>query len=74
VSPESRQRLDTLLNGVRGPDLTPDGLRADRAVEVLERIRTPDAVRVLKEWSAGPEGAALADSARSAVARIEPRR
>ncbi|MBO0697596.1 MAG: WD40 repeat domain-containing protein, partial [Zavarzinella sp.] len=57
VSPESRQRLDTLLSGVRGPDLTPDGLRADRAVEVLERIRTPDAVRLLKEWSAGPEGA-----------------
>jgi hypothetical protein len=74
VSPESRQRLDTLLNGVRGPDVSPDGLRADRAVEVLERIRTPDAVRVLKEWSAGPEGATLADSARLAVARVEPRR
>jgi hypothetical protein len=74
VSPESRQRLDTLLTGVRGPDLTADGLRADRAVEVLERLRTPDAVRLLKKWSAGPEGATLADSARFALARMEVRR
>ncbi|HKB05093.1 MAG TPA: WD40 repeat domain-containing protein [Gemmataceae bacterium] len=74
VSPESRQRLDSLLNGVRGPDLTLDGLRADRAVEVLERVRTPEAVRLLKEWSAGPVGATRADSARSALARIEPPR
>jgi hypothetical protein len=74
VSPESRQRLDILLSGVRGPDLTADGLRADRAVEVLERVRTAEAVRLLKEWSAGAEGATLADSARFALARIEPRR
>jgi WD40 repeat protein len=74
ASAESRQRLTTLLTGLTGPDVTPDGLRADRAVELLERIRTPDALRLLKEWSTGPDGATLTESARFAIARVEARR
>lgn len=70
LSPEMRRRVDILLQATRGPDLSPEGLRSARAVEVLERIATPDAVAVLRAWSAGPLGETLAESSRGAVQRL----
>jgi hypothetical protein len=73
LSLEMRQRVDALLRATRGPDLSPEGLRALRSVEVLERIATPAARGLLREWSAGPTGDTLVESARSALARAEGR-
>jgi WD40 repeat protein len=69
VSAESRQRLDALLERVKGPDRSPDGLRADRSVELLHRLGTAEARSILKEWSAGPDGSTLTESARRALHR-----
>jgi hypothetical protein len=73
LSPEMRQRVDQLLRATRGPDLSPDGLRAVRSVEVLERVGSPAARGLLREWAAGPAGDTLVESARSALARAEGR-
>jgi len=69
LSPECQRRVETLLEGTRGPDLTPDGIRTSRAVEVVERLRSPEAVTLLREWAAGPAGATRTECARAAVAR-----
>jgi hypothetical protein len=70
LSPEMRRRVEILLQATRGPDLSPDGLRGARAVEVLERIGTPDAVSLLRAWSAGPPGETLAEASRGAIQRM----
>ena len=69
LSPEMRQRVDVLLKATRGPDLSPDGIRAARAVELLERLRTSASTALLMDWAAGPEGDTLAEAARAALAR-----
>lgn len=70
LSPEMRRRVETLLQATRGPDLSPDGLRSSRSVEVLERIGTPNALGLLRLWSAGPPGETLAEASRAAVQRM----
>jgi RNA polymerase sigma factor (sigma-70 family) len=44
-SPEARRRLEALLEGMK-PELSPEVLRQDRAVRVLELIGTPEALRL----------------------------
>ena len=73
LSPEMRRRVDILLQATRGPDLSPDGLRSTRAVEVLERIGTANALALLRVWSAGPAGETLAEASRGAVQRMTGR-
>ena len=70
LSPEMRRRVEILLQATRGPDLSPDGLRSARAVEVLERIGTANALALLRIWSAGPPGETLAEGSRAAVQRM----
>ncbi len=48
LSLERRRRLDRLLGGLAIP--SGDRLRELRAVEVLERIGTPEARQVLRAW------------------------
>lgn len=73
LSPEMRRRVEILLQATRGPDLSADGLRSTRAVEVLERIGTPDAQGLLRQWSSGPPGETLADASRAATLRLAGR-
>ena len=70
LSPEMRRRVEILIQATRGPDLSADGLRCARAVEVLERIGTANAQGLLRQWSSGPPGETLADASRAAVQRL----
>jgi len=70
LSPEMRRRVEILLQATRGPDLSPEGIRDARAVEVLERIGTAEALAVLRAWSGGPPGETLAEASRGAVQRL----
>ncbi len=72
-SAEAKQRLEFVLSklsGNLGPNL--EEVRATRAVEVLEKIGTPEARKVLEEVAKGSEGH-LTDEARSALARLKAR-
>jgi WD40 repeat protein len=68
---ESRRRLETLLekSGARSMTLQGERLRAFRAVEILERIATPEARRVLQSYASGAPGAVLTISAGAALKR-----
>jgi hypothetical protein len=70
ASAEAARRLDQVLKA--GEGLTPDQLRQVRACEVLEGAGTPDAVRVLKGWAAGPPGARLTVEAAESLSRVRP--
>ncbi len=50
---------------------TPEKMRQSRALEVLERIGSPEARQVLRDLAAGASGARLTVAARSALARLE---
>jgi hypothetical protein len=68
ASAEARERVTKLLD--RSPnDLTGNGRRAVRAVQVLERIGTPEAWTLLSEWAAGADGAVLTVAAKRTVGR-----
>src|SRR5262245_18311060 len=54
ASAEMRTRLDRLLEGAAKP--SPERLRQSRALGTLEFIATPEALRLLAELDAGPEG------------------
>ena len=71
MSPECGRRVEALLEGTRGPDLSTDGIRTGRAIEIAERIGTGESRKLLQEWAAGPDGATLTESARAALARLD---
>jgi WD40 repeat protein len=71
LSAECRRRVEALLEGTRGPDLSVDGIRIGRAVEVVERLGTPESVELLREWAGGPDGMTLVECARLAIGRLE---
>jgi RNA polymerase sigma factor (sigma-70 family) len=68
-----RQRLQQLLEKMNGTDLAPEVLRGIRAVEVLERIKTPEARALLAKLAGGAEGVRLTEEARSATTRASQR-
>jgi HEAT repeat protein len=70
ASPEVGQRIDELLEGLVHGTGDADALRARRAVEVLERIGTPEARSALAEVAAGTSGAKLKSHARAALHRL----
>jgi WD40 repeat protein len=70
---EARQRLDFVLsklNGTLGPN--PEEIRAARAVELLEKVGTADARRILEEIAKGND-VRLTAEARSALGRLKAR-
>jgi hypothetical protein len=67
ASDEAGRRLDQVLKAADG--WTPEKSRQVRAGEVLEGIGTPEAVRVLKSWAAGPAGARLTTEAKESLDR-----
>jgi RNA polymerase sigma factor (sigma-70 family) len=68
---EVRTRLDAILARLQNPT-SPDRLRLRRAIEVLERTRTPKARELLKALAGGGDGAAPTDAARAALGRLNP--
>jgi RNA polymerase sigma factor (sigma-70 family) len=68
---ESRQRLRRFLDALAVP--SGDRLRQLRAVEVLERLGTPEARGVLEALATGARGARLTEEARAALERLSKR-
>ena len=68
ASPEQRERLAALL--ARFDKLTPGELRHVRAVEVLEKIGTPEAVGLVRALAGGVETAVLTREARVTLVRL----
>jgi hypothetical protein len=71
---EFRRRAEQLLKKWAGPITSPDALRALRAVEVLERIGTPEARQVLEAVAGGAAEARLTRQARASLGRLAARR
>jgi RNA polymerase sigma factor (sigma-70 family) len=67
---EVRRRLERLLDGLDARAASGDRLRALRAVEVLERIGTPEARAVLRQVADGAAQARLTEAARGALERL----
>jgi hypothetical protein len=68
---EARRRLERLLDGLDARATSGDRLRALRAIEVLERVGTPEARAVLRRVADGAPQARLTEAARAAVQRLE---
>jgi WD40 repeat protein len=68
---ETRQRVEAILREVLSGALTPDRLRQVRAVEVLERIGTPEAKQLLHTLTKGADGDRQTREARAALGRME---
>jgi WD40 repeat protein len=66
---ESKRRLEDLRSKLTGMVLEGERLRVDRALEVLERIGTPEARAVLQAWADGAPGALVTTRARAALNR-----
>ena len=54
-------------------ELSPDQLRTTRAVEALERIASPDAIRLLEKLAGGAPGAVGTNDAKAALNRSSAR-
>jgi WD40 repeat protein len=70
---EARRRLDLLLEKLEQHPPAGDRLRALRAVEVLERVGTPGARRLLESLAGGAPAAWLTREARAALERLAGR-
>jgi WD40 repeat protein len=67
---EVKQRVEALLQKLKGPVTHPDRLRALRAVEVLEQIGTPEAQELLAMVAKGAPEAQLTQDAKAALERL----
>src|SRR5262249_46145221 len=72
-SAEVRSRVNELLAGIKKPEWDPDDLRHLRAIAVLERVGTPEALRVLEALAKGSPLSARTQDAKAAVGRLERR-
>jgi hypothetical protein len=69
-SAETRRQVERLLERLESSAPSPDALRPSRALEVLERIGTPEARQVLEGLAKGQPDAALTQEAKAALARL----
>jgi WD40 repeat protein len=67
---ETKKRLDDLRKQLAGVLLRGERLRMIRAVEVLERIGTPEARQLLQALADGAPGALLTTTAQTALQRL----
>jgi hypothetical protein len=75
-SDEMRRRLEALLIGLLaerqwGRPLTAEPLRMVRAIEVIERMSTPEARRLLERLTEGPGWSRLTQEAKHALSRLK---
>jgi WD40 repeat protein len=71
---EHRRRLELLLQKLDQPALSPGQIGPLRAVEILQRIANPEALRLLEMLATGAPEARLTHEASSALARLKGRR
>jgi WD40 repeat protein len=69
---ELSRRVDRLLQSLAPGELSPDRLRRVRALEVLERIASPEARQVLETLAQGARDAWLTREADAALERMRP--
>jgi hypothetical protein len=69
-SPETKRRLETVLQHLDEEVLSSESLRNVRAVEALERMGTAEARFLAKELAGGAPGARLTREAQSSLARM----
>jgi hypothetical protein len=74
LSPESRERVEKLIDKLVVEPLPAAEIRASRLVEVLERVGTADARGVLERLKTGDPDATLTMQAKAALARLSARR
>jgi hypothetical protein len=67
---EVRRRIEVLLDKLDGPVTRPETLRGLRAVEILERLGTPEARQVLEVIAGGAAEALLTQDSRATLARL----
>jgi hypothetical protein len=67
---ELRRRIEQLLEAMEELPLSPDELRADRSIEILEQLATPEAARLLEKLAGGAPGARRTEAARLALRRL----
>jgi WD40 repeat protein len=68
---ETRKRLEDLIQRIEAKTLTTEELRTWRALDVLERIGTPEVRQVLKALADGAPGARLTEAAKAALKRLQ---
>jgi WD40 repeat protein len=66
---EARRRIETLMKKLHGLALTPEQVRAIRAVQVLEELSLPEARRLLEALAHGAPEARLTAEASAALSR-----
>jgi HEAT repeat protein len=66
---EARRRMERLLQQLAGPVTAPERLQLLRGVELLERIGTREAQRLLTELAKGTPQADLTQEAKASLAR-----
>lgn len=67
---EARKRIDELLAILQPSDDAPERLRQERALELLERLNTPDARAVLEDLAKGEPTANLTRRAAHSLGRM----
>jgi len=70
---ELRRRVELLLDKLEVHAPTPEMLRPTRALEVLERLGTPEAKQLLETLAGGAPGAWLTEEAKASLRRFSPR-
>ena len=73
-SDEARRRMEELVRRLDEPVREPDQARALRSVEVLERVGSAEARRLLDELTKGAPGSALTRDAKAALTRLSRRK
>jgi hypothetical protein len=74
ASAEVRKAVKKLLDNFTTQPLTRDQVRAIRAIEVLERASTPEAVELLKKLAGGAADVIPTPQAKAALARRETKK
>jgi WD40 repeat protein len=69
TSPEVAERARKILG--EAEPITPEQVPQVRAIEVLERIASDDAKKLLTRWAAGVPGAVLTEESRAALGRLD---
>jgi hypothetical protein len=71
---ETARRLQVLIDALTRPSWPPEMIRPTRALELLERLDTPEARGVLEELAHGHPGARLTEDARAMLERLQQKR